>query len=111
MHLGDIGAGRVKPPSQTFTHGSARDLARPEGQIPSGSTGCDLQPGFDTPVGATPVGKAHPASASGVAELHEPHHRRLLVIESLGQRTRVLGGELQELLDAALGVVGERIDP
>ena len=45
-----------------------------------------------------------------LAELQEALDRGLLVIEPLGERVSVLGGHLKEVLDAALGVIGERID-
>src|SRR5207302_2421257 len=47
--------------------------------------------------------------ASGVAELHEPLDRRLLMLKALGQRQRVLGGQIQEVLHAPRRVVGQGI--
>ena len=43
-------------------------------------------------------------------ELEEALHGGLLAAELLGQLARVLGGELEEVAQAALGVVGQRID-
>ena len=44
------------------------------------------------------------------AELEEAHDRGVLVIEPLGGPARMHGGALLEVLEAALGVVGELVD-
>jgi len=64
-------AGVSKTPSQTFTHRSTRDLARPAGSIRFGSTGRDLQPGFDTPVERQPVADGREVAQESLS-LHEP---------------------------------------
>ena len=42
-------------------------------------------------------------------ELEEALHARLLAAELLGHAARVLGGDVEEVLQAALGVVGQRV--
>src|SRR5207247_5234424 len=44
------------------------------------------------------------------AELEEALDRELLMLEADGQEARVVGGALEEVLEAALRVVGQRID-
>src|SRR2546421_12846456 len=42
-------------------------------------------------------------------EREEAADRRLLVVEAVGELPRVVGGEAGEVLEAALGVVGQRV--
>ena len=39
-----------------------------------------------------------PTALSVAAQLEEPLHRRLLMVEALGERARVLGSDLEEVL-------------
>src|SRR5689334_9340150 len=84
----------------------------------SGS-GCTLAPtslpGSNGPVRASSPARAGPSPFStGLGEafgqLEEALDARLLVVELVGQGASVRGGALGEVLEAALGVVGQRID-